>query len=85
MLEKRERRTAKSGECKQVKMSLRGAKEIPSLCSEQAAQYHKINCHCEERSDATISTFFMRLPRSLRSLTMTYGHFNLRTKPIFYI
>ncbi len=37
------------------KLSLRGTKEIPSLCSEQAAQSHIINCHFEERRDEAIS------------------------------
>ena len=41
-------------------MSLRGAKKIPSLCSEQAVQSHGI-CHCEERSDVAISTFFYEI------------------------
>jgi len=54
-------------------MSLRGAKKIPSLCSEQAVQSHVV-CHCEERSDVAISTFFMRLLR----------HFIPRNDNFFY-
>jgi hypothetical protein len=33
-------------------LSLRGAKKIPSLCSEQAAQSHSIDCHCERLKGA---------------------------------
>jgi hypothetical protein len=51
-----------------IPVSSRGAKQIPSLCSEQAVRSHKISCHCEERSDEAISTFFpMRLPRPFRA------------------
>jgi len=51
-----------------IPVSSRGAKKIPSLCSEQAEQSHTINCHCEERSDEAISTFFpKRLPRYARN------------------
>ena len=56
-----------------IPVSPGGAKKIPSLCSEQAVRSNKVNviarsvatrqshtrnCHCEERSDAAISTFF---------------------------
>jgi len=41
-------------------MSLRGAQKIPSLCSEQASNLIGV-CHCEERSDAAISTFFYEI------------------------
>jgi hypothetical protein len=47
-------------------VSLRGTKEIPSLCSEQAAQSHIINCHCEEQSDVAISLYQKGIASPLR-------------------
>ncbi len=53
-----------------IPVSSRGAKKIPSLCSEQAVRSHKIICHCEERSDEAISAFFpKKLPRFARNDT----------------
>jgi len=49
-------------------VSSRGAKKIPSICSEQDMRSHEISCHCEEQSDEAISTFFlMRFPRPFRA------------------
>ncbi len=54
-----------------IPVSSRGAKKIPSLCSEQAVRSHTVNVIARSVATRQSQPFFMRLPRSLCSLAMT--------------
>jgi hypothetical protein len=48
-------------------VSSRGAKKIPSLCSEQAEQSHTVNVIASDRRERGNLNLFMRLPRCARN------------------
>ena len=52
-------------------LSLRGAQKIPHVVRNRLCNLIGKNCHCEERSDVAISTFFKRLLRFARNDTGT--------------
>jgi len=54
-----------------IPVSSRGAKKIPSLCSEQAERSHKVNVIARSAATRQSHPIKTRLPCFLRSLAMT--------------
>jgi len=50
-----------------IPVSSRGAKKIPSLCSEQAVRSHTVNVIARSVTTRQSQPFFMRLPRPFRA------------------